>query len=216
VKPRYWVVLTLWVVLVLCFWLYVRSSQQNVTALLSGWLEALAQSPYRLILIFLIYLVRPVLLLPISILTVFIGFLYGPVWGTLYALLATFVSSSVAYILGRFFGGNSLLLQTSWINQLRQQSFETVLTSRLIFIPGDLVNYACGFLKISFGAFLLATALGGLPGLLVGVLAGASIEGQFNFSGIEINIWYVITSVLLLVVSLGISTYLRRKALFKT
>jgi uncharacterized membrane protein YdjX (TVP38/TMEM64 family) len=215
VKPRYWFVIVLWIALLLSFWFYVRPSQQSVTQVLALWLESLSKNPYSVALLFLTYLLRPLFLLPITVLTVFTGFLYGPVWGMLYSLLATLASSSVAYVLGRFFGGDTLPLQTSWMNQLRLRSFETVLTSRLIFVPGDAVNYACGFLKISFTAFLLATALGGLPGLLVGVLAGASIEGQFSFSGIKINIWYVITSLILLIISLGISKFLRSRSTLK-
>ena len=211
-KRRYWLVLILWLALLLGFWMYVRSSQQSVAEILSSWLEVLAHNPYSVALLFLGYLIRPILLLPITLLTVFTGFIYGPIWGALYSLVATLASSSVAYLLGRFFGGQNLALQNAWAKQLRERSFETVLTSRLIFLPGDLVNYACGFLNISFGAFLLATALGGLPGLLVGVLAGASIKGQFRFGGIKINIWYVVASLLLLVISLAMSNYLRRKS----
>jgi uncharacterized membrane protein YdjX (TVP38/TMEM64 family) len=210
VKRRYWLVLILWLALVLGLWVYLRSSQQSVPEVLTTWLEALTRNPYSIVLLFLGYLLRPILLLPITLLTVFTGFLYGPIWGTLYSMVAMLASSSVAYILGRFFGGESLILQNAWAKPLRERSFETVLTSRLIFLPGDLVNYACGFLNISFVAFLLATALGGLPGLLVGVLAGASIEGPFSFSGIKINFWYVVISFLLLIISLAMSNYLRK------
>ncbi len=192
------------------FWLYVRQSGQPVTRLLTGWLESLSTSPYSVLLLLAIYLVRPLLLLPITLLTVFAGFLYGAFWGTIYALVAMLASSSLAYLIGRFLSGDKIRLQTNWIQRLRERSFETVLTSRLIFLPGDLVNYACGFLKISFTSFLLATALGGLPGLLVGVLAGASLE-TFSATGFKLNPWYIVASLLLLALSLGVSRRLRRR-----
>jgi uncharacterized membrane protein YdjX (TVP38/TMEM64 family) len=210
VKLRHALVLGCWLIIFIAFWLYVRQSNQSVTAILTGWLESLSTNPYSFLLLLAIYIVRPVLLLPITLLTVFSGFLYGAVWGTAYALLATLLSSSLAYLIGRFLSGDKIRLQTQWMNRLRERSFETVLTSRLIFLPGDLVNYACGFLKISFTAFLLATALGGLPGLLVGVFAGASLE-TFSADGFKLNPWYIVVSLLLLVLSLGVSRLLRRK-----
>lgn len=126
-------------------------------------------------------------------------------------MIATLASSSLAYGIGRFFGYETTSSQSTWVKSLRERSFETVLTSRLIFLPGDLVNYTCGFLKISYLAFLFATALGGFPGLLVGILAGASIEGQFNFTGIKVNLGYIVVSLCLLIISLGLSSYLRKR-----
>jgi uncharacterized membrane protein YdjX (TVP38/TMEM64 family) len=210
VKVRHWLVLGLWIVLFVAFWVYVQRSDQSATEILTLWLESLSKSPSSFLLLLVIYLVRPILLLPITLLTVFAGFLYGALWGTFYALLASLLSSSLAYLIGRFLSGDKIRLQTQWMNKLRERSFETVLTSRLIFLPGDLVNYACGFLKISFSAFLLATALGGLPGLLVGVFAGASLE-TFSADGFKLNPWYIVVSLLLLVLSLGVSSLLRRK-----
>jgi uncharacterized membrane protein YdjX (TVP38/TMEM64 family) len=214
-KPRHWSVLALWLILLLTFWLYVRQSNQGVTVILSSWLESLAKSPYSVLLLLGIYLVRPLLLLPITLLTVFAGFLFGAFWGTVYATLAMLASSSVAYFFGRFLSGDNIRLQKSWMNKLRERSFETVLTSRLIFLPGDLVNYACGFLKISFTAFLLATALGGLPGLLVGVFAGASLE-TFSADGFKLEPWYIVVSLVLLIGSLGVSRLLRQRNNSKT
>jgi uncharacterized membrane protein YdjX (TVP38/TMEM64 family) len=209
-KWHSWLILGFWGLLLVAFWVYLSWSQQTPDQVLSLWLSSLAKHPYSAVFLFLVYLLRPLLLFPITILTVFAGFLYGPLLGTFYALLATLASSSLAYFMGRFFGRENKT-QSSWMTSLRERSFETVLTSRLLFLPGDIVNYTCGFLRISFVAFIVATALGGLPGLLVGTLAGASIEGQFDFRGIKVNPWYIGASVGLLAVSLLGSYVLRRK-----
>jgi uncharacterized membrane protein YdjX (TVP38/TMEM64 family) len=209
VKRRYWVVLGCWVVIITTFWLYIRQSNQSVTEILTGWLESLAKSPYSFFLLLAVYLIRPLLFLPITLLTVFAGFLYGAVWGTVYATLATLLSCAVAYVVGRFLGGDNVNLQRGWLERLRERSFETILISRLTFLPGDLVNYAAGFLKISFVSFLVATAIGGMPGLLVGVLAGASLE-TFNADGFRLNPWYIVASLVMLALSLLGSRLLRR------
>ena len=210
-KRKHWLVLTFWLALISGFYIYVYSSQSNINQLLSNWLQSLASHPYSGLLLLIIYLIRPLLLLPISILTVFSGFLYGTFLGGLYALLATLISSSLAYGIGRFFNEDIPDSQSPWVTALRKRSFETVLISRLTFLPGDLVNYTCGFLNISYIAFILATALGGFPGLLVGILAGASIQGQFNFQNLSIKPWYLLSSMGLLVMSLWLSRYIRSK-----
>jgi uncharacterized membrane protein YdjX (TVP38/TMEM64 family) len=209
VKVRHWSVLVLWLVLLVLFWVYVQQSGRPVTEILTGWLESLAKSPYSFFLLLAVYLIRPLLFLPITLLTVFAGFLYGAVWGTVYATLATLLSCAVAYVVGRFLGHEKVPLQRAWLERLRERSFETILISRLTFLPGDLVNYAAGFLKISFVSFLVATAIGGLPGLLVGVLAGASLE-TFSATGFRLNPWYIAASLVMLALSLLGSRFLRR------
>jgi uncharacterized membrane protein YdjX (TVP38/TMEM64 family) len=211
VKSRRWLIVALWVVLLVAFWWYVRSSGQRATEILSEWLESLSKSPYSFFLLLVVYIIRPLLFLPISLLTVFAGFLYGAFWGTLYTTLATLLSCAVAYAVGRFLRGDETRLHSGWLERLRERSFETVLVSRLTFLPGDVVNYAAGFLKISFLSFLIATAIGGLPGLLVGVLAGASLE-TFSASGIRLNPWYIVASLVMLLASVFLWWWLRKRA----
>jgi len=49
--------------------------------------------------------------------------------------------------------------------------FVSVLLTRLLFFPYDIVNYICGFLRIKYIPFTLATIFGILPGSTVFVLA---------------------------------------------
>jgi uncharacterized membrane protein YdjX (TVP38/TMEM64 family) len=210
VKSRRWLVFALWIVLLVAFWWYVRRSNQTVAEILSGWLRSLSTSPYSFLLLLAVYLIRPLLFLPITLLTVFSGFLYGAFWGTVYATLATLASCAVGYFVGRFLSSDKVQLQRAWIERLRERSFETILVSRLTFLPGDVVNYAAGFLKISFTAFLISTAIGGMPGLLVGVLAGASLE-TFSADGFRLNPWYIVASLVMLVASVVLWRWLRKR-----
>lgn len=206
-----WFVLALWLALIVAFWVYAQNSEEGVLSLIQSWLEAITENPWGPLVLLSIFMIRPLLLLPITILNAFSGFLFGPVAGLAYAVLATLLSSAIAYGVARFLRVEPNEGSSEYLERLRSRSFETVLTGRLLFLPGDLINYAAGFLKISFIAFMLATALGGLPGLMVSVLAGASIEGQFSFQGIRINAWYLLASAGLLVFSLGTSYLLRQR-----
>ncbi len=204
-----YMVLTLWLGLLLGAWFYVRDQGQTPTALLRAAIGSLREQPLAPLYLLGIYLLRPLFLLPISLLTVGLGVLYGPLLGFVYALFASLLSASVAYALGRWFGSDVPPgAQGGLLQRLEAYPFETVLLCRTLALPGDLVNYVSGFLKVSYWAFLLATAIGGLPGLLVGVLAGASLgttTARFTFD------WgYLLASATLFVVSLGVSWWLRR------
>ncbi len=133
-----------------------------------------------------VYLVRPIVLFPASLLTVVGGVLFGPVVGVVVVVVAANASAMIAYgvgrALGRAPGGTAapsdaeLNLAARWSRRMRDNSFETVLVMRLLFLPYDLVNYLSGVLRIRWIPFLTATALGSLPGTVSFVLLGASLE----------------------------------------
>lgn len=207
---RLWIGLPVWICALLVFWWYAQTREGGAVAWVEAWLAGLSGDPWALAGLFAAYLVRPLLLLPMTILTAFSGFLLGAWWGTLFSLVAVLASASIAYAVARFLGAGQEP-RGPWWRRLRDRSFETVITARLMMVPGDLVNYAAGALRISFASFASATAIGGLPGLLIGVFAGASLQGVFRFAGVQLNAGYLIASAILLVVSLGLSRWLRRR-----
>lgn len=205
-------VLLLWFFLLLALWLGAAQQGTSPVALLRASLAALQDDPLAPLLLLLIYLLRPLLLLPVTLLTVASGLFFGVVWGVIYAGVATLLSTTVAYLLGRMFARRAPGdVAPGLVGRLKRYPFETVLLSRFLFIPGDLINYAAGYLRVPLGAFVLATAIGGLPGLLIGVLAGASLGSGLQ-GRVQLNAGYLLASAVLLVVSLGGSWWLRRRA----
>lgn len=202
--------LPVWIACVVAFWLYAQAREGGAVALVEDVLAALAGNPWALAGLLGAYLIRPVLVLPMTVLTAFSGFLLGPVFGTAFGLVGVLASASIAYGLARFMGAGRVPAGRWW-RLLRDRSFEALVTARLMLVPGDAVNYAAGALRIPFRAFFLATAIGGMPGLLIGVLAGASVEGAFTFDGLRLNVGYLIASAVLLVASLSASRLLRRR-----
>ena len=209
-NPRLVLTIVVWIALVLAVYLYAQLSHQGITELMKNSLRAIAGNKFAALILIAIFMLRPLLLLPVSILSAFSGYLFGPILGLSYALIATSLSASIAYAIAFFFSRDSVK-QSKIIKNLKSKSFESVLISRLTFIPGDLVNYSAGYLKINYWQFLLATVLGGLPGLAMTVLAGAAIEGEFSFSGFKINTYYILASLLILASSLLLAHYLRRR-----
>ena len=93
---------------------------------------------------------------------------------------------------------------------MRDNSFETVLVMRFLFLPYDLVNYAAGALRIRYLPFITATAIGSLPGTISFVLLGASLERIDRGLG-GIDPIALIASVVIFVTSLVIARVLKRR-----
>ena len=165
----------------------------------------------------LVYTLRPLVLFSATILSLAGGYLFGPVLGVLFVVLGSNAGASLAYVIGRFFGGDDLLegegkgIIRRWLRPLQENSFETVLIMRFLFLPYDLVNYAAGLLKINYGAFLLATLLGSIPGTLAFTLAGASIEGDFTGGVPSLNPRVLIASGVIFIASLLFSRFLKTR-----
>ncbi len=171
----------------------------------------------------LIYALRPLTLFSSVLLTLAGGFLFGPVWGVVYTVIGANLSATVAFVIGRYFGRGVLDDDASdgWMQRyarrMRANSFVTVLVMRFIFLPYDLVNYLSGFLRIGYGAFLLATVIGSLPGTIAFVLLGSSlspaeITDMFLTGKLPTLEWrYLAVSAAMFVLSIALSRYLKRR-----
>lgn len=157
-----------------------------------------------------LYAIRPLILFPSSILTVAGGFVFGPVFGVLYTVIASNISATIAFYVGRFFGegllkddGSDNLIQR-YARRMRENSFETIMIMRFIFLPYDAVSYLAGFLRIHFWPFILATALGSIPGTIAFVGFGASIE-SFDSGLPELNPAILLGSAIIFIISIALS-----------
>jgi uncharacterized membrane protein YdjX (TVP38/TMEM64 family) len=208
----------------LCFWLALLGGYQwyawannlsplEVVQQVVGFMQG---SMYGPLIYLLIYAIRPLTLFSATLLTVAGGFVFGAFWGVVYTVVASNTSATIAYLVGRYFGQGLLQGDQSggvigrYTSRMRENSFETILIMRFIFLPYDLVNYLAGFLRIRWVPFILATALGSIPGTLAFVLFGASIE-RFDGGLPSLNPWVLLASVVIFIVSLVLSRLIKRK-----
>ena len=209
-----------WLLLIGSFVVYIFSLGLPLDEALQQTLRQLVEftrrSPFAPLVYIGIYTLRPVVLFPATLLTLAGGALFGAVWGILYTIIGANLGATLAYFIGYFFGQNALETEGEetgrlqrWTQRMRENSFETVLTMRFIFLPYDLVNYLAGFLRINYGAFIFATILGSLPGTLSFVLLGASTG--LNAEGGGFNPWVLVASVVIFVASLTLSRLLKRR-----
>ncbi|MEZ4606651.1 MAG: VTT domain-containing protein [Deinococcales bacterium] len=110
---------------------------------------------------------------------------YSNFRGSLAVIIGSNAGVSLAYLLGRYFGSDTLgaaLEGEGLISRYAKRSKSIAMpaspTMRFVFLPYDLVNYLAGIMKVSYGSFILATILGALPGTLA-CITGASIKGDF-------------------------------------
>ncbi len=187
----------------------------------------LLQTPYGPFLYILIYTLRPLIFFSTIILTVTAGAVFGAgsalnfALAVIYTVIGSNISAMLAYLIGRYFGqgllkedpGSSANLVQRYASRLRRNSFETVMIMRFIFLPYDLVNYLCGFLRINWRSFLLATALGSIPGTIAFIAFGASVDlSQLETQGLPPpNPWVLGLGVMIMAVSIAISRYLKQR-----
>lgn len=174
--------LAFWAALLIGYYWYAGANQLSPLEVVQRLLVFMQAGLWGPLVYVGLYTLRPLILFPSTLLTLAGGFVFGPVPGVLYTILASNLSSAVAYLVGRYFGqglfkedGSNSLIQR-YAARLRANSFETVLIMRFIFLPYDLVTYVAGFLRIRFLPFLLATALGSIPGTIAFVGFGAAVE----------------------------------------
>ncbi len=215
------VALAIWGGLLGLYLWYSISNNLGPIQVLLQLIDLMRNSVYGPLFYGLIYAIRPLTFFSAGLLTVAGGYLFGPIWGVVYTLFASNLSATVAYFIGRYFGGGLLDSQESggmiqrYAARLRQNSFETVLIMRLVLLPYDFVNYLCGFLRIRYQSYILASILGSFPGTVAFVLFGASVidieqlllEGKLP--GLDLRV--LAFSFIIFAVSIVLSRYFKRK-----
>jgi uncharacterized membrane protein YdjX (TVP38/TMEM64 family) len=214
------IVAGIWISAIAAWQIYQSSNGLSTTETAQRFIDTVGESWWGVFAYVLVYLARPIVLFPASILTIAGGILFGPVVGVLVVVVAANASAMIAYGVGRLLGrapgaddetsDDTMSFVRRWSIRMRDNTFETVLIMRLLFLPYDLVNYVSGILRLRWLPFLLATALGSLPGTVSFVLLGASIDRvDEGLGGIDPAI--LVVSVVIFVVSLVLARLLRRR-----
>lgn len=155
-----------------------------------------------------IYSLRSLVFFPASVLTIFAGLVFGPLWGFVYTVVGENISANVSYIVGRYFGAALLHKIASHGRilahikcELHRNGLIAVLTMRLMFLPFDLVGYSSGVCSIRQRDFVLGTLLGTLPGLATFILLGSAIN----------QIVYLYYALSIALAMLGVALLLKRR-----
>ncbi|MBN1665899.1 MAG: TVP38/TMEM64 family protein [Anaerolineales bacterium] len=210
------VALAFWVILIAAYQAYAQKNNLSSLEVVQLLLDFLSQGFWGPIVYVILYAIRPLILFPSTLLTLAGGFVFGPFLGVLFTIIASNFSSTIAFFVGRFFGDDLLKddgsegLVQRYARRMREDSFETVMVMRFIFLPYDAVSYLAGFLRIQYWPFILATALGSIPGTVAFVGFGASIE---SFDGIvpQLNPATLGFSILIFIVSIALARIFKKQ-----
>lgn len=133
-------------------------------------------------LFILVYIVQTAFSLPgATIMTLTGGFLFGSVWAALYVNLGATTGATLAFLSARYlfrdwverkFGHRLAALQEGFA----KNGFHYLLTLRLIpLFPFFLVNLLSGLTRVKASTYVVATALGIIPGSLAYTFAGRQL-----------------------------------------
>ena len=212
------VALIFWLGLIGSYWAYTRANNLTAADSIRQVANLLTSTAWGPLIYIALYILRPLIFFPATLVTLLSGFLFGPI-GILYTIIGSNSSALLAFFVGQYFGKGLLDSEESaglvqrYAQRMRDNSFETVLLMRLLFLPYDLVHYVAGFLRIDWKAFLLATIIGSIPGTISFVLLGGSfgtldalLQGE-----ISVNPWALGLSIGLIVISIALSRFLKRR-----
>lgn len=138
------------------------------------------------VLFILVYILQTSFSLPgATIMTLAGGFLFGSLWGPLYVNIGATTGATLAFLAARYlfhqwverkFGDRLGPIQDGFA----KNAFSYLLTLRLIpFFPFFLVNLLSGLTRVKVSTYVVATAVGIIPGSVVYTFAGRQL-GTIN------------------------------------
>ena len=159
-----------------------------------------------------LYAIATLLILPSTPLNISGGVLFGLGWGTLWTSIAAIVAAIVAFwftrTLGRQWVQHHLSNRWQAIDaEISQGGLFYLCAIRLLpIIPYGLVNFAAGLTAISPKDYLLATAIGTVPGIFPFVMMGAGLTAMTQG-----ELWPLMLAFTLIGLLIGVATWYRRQ-----
>ena len=135
------IALFFWVGLIIAYQWYANANHLSPLQVVQHLLDFLMNGYWGPIVYIVLYAIRLLILFPSTILTLAGGFVFGPIFGVAYTIIASNISSTIAFFVGHYFGegllkddGSDGLIQR-YARRMRENSFETVMIMRFIFLP---------------------------------------------------------------------------------
>ena len=122
-----------------------------------------------------LFILLPTFFFPVAVLALAGGLLFGLWWGSVYTFIGAVVNCAMMFLLARYVGRSQVQrlveqkLSPQWQRRLQmadgKEGFLLLIILRLIpAVPYNLINYTFGLTGISFSSYLLASAIGIIPG----------------------------------------------------
>ena len=133
-----------------------------------------------------LWVVLPVFFFPVAVLALAGGLLFGLWLGAVYTFLGAVLNCSLMFWVARHMGQQHVRgliqrrLAATWRTRLQRlegkEGFLLLVLLRLIpAVPYNLINYAFGLTEMPYGTYLLASALGIIPGTFAFINIGDNL-----------------------------------------
>ena len=122
-----------------------------------------------------LFILLPTFFFPVAVLALAGGLLFGLWWVSVYTFIGAVLNCALMFLLARYVGRSQVQrlveqkLSPQWQRRLQiadgKEGFLLLIILRLIpAVPYNLINYTFGLTGISFSSYLLASAIGIIPG----------------------------------------------------
>lgn len=202
------------------FWRYlVDSGYLNQAALLqhTAYIRQFEHSLWSLLGISLLYVVLLAVMFPLTILVVTTGLLFSTEWALLCATLGTLSSSAAGYVVGHWLGRETIEKHGGTTVRRAEQyiqnnSFNSmVLINLLPVAPFTMTNMLAGAFRLDFTRYMLGSAVGIIPGLLIVIAFGGQL-GKLMVAGENGLPWSaILIAISLIILLVGLLVYLHKR-----
>ncbi|MFS1703228.1 VTT domain-containing protein [Alteromonas sp. AMM-1] len=165
---------------------------------IGAFLEQSRGTYFALPTVLLVYLVGGLLFFPVTVLSLAVAAIFGPVWGPIYGIIGALLSAGTTFLLGKGLGNAGLRKlggpKVEAVDEkLANSGIVGVASVRMLPIaPFSLVNLVAGISSIGFVQFLIGTFLGMFPQMIAKGLVGDSIMQIFKQPSVETIAYLVI------------------------
>ena len=176
---------------------------------ISAFLEESRGTYFALPTVLLVYLIGGLLFFPVTVLSLAVAAIFGPIWGPIYGIFGALLSAGTTFLIGKGLGNAGLRkLAGPKVEAVDKKLANTgivgVATIRMLPIaPFSLVNLVAGISSISLMQFLMGTFLGMFPQMIAKGLVGDSIMQIFKQPSAETVTYLVIGLVVWIAMIVG-------------
>ena len=202
------------------FWRYlVDAGYLNEAALLQHtvYIRQFEYSLWSLLGISLLYVVLLAVMFPLTILVVTTGMLFSMEWAMLCATLGALSSSAAGYVVGHWLGRETIekhggITVRRAEQYIQNNSFNSmVLINLLPVAPFTMTNMLAGAFRLDFPRYMLGSAVGIIPGLLIVIAFGGQL-GKLMVAGENgLPLSAIVIAISLILLLVGLLVYLHKR-----
>jgi phosphatidylserine/phosphatidylglycerophosphate/cardiolipin synthase-like enzyme/uncharacterized membrane protein YdjX (TVP38/TMEM64 family) len=158
---------------------------------INAFLEKSRGTYFALPTVLLVYVIGGILFFPVTVLSLAVAAIFGPIWGPIYGIMGALLSSAILFGIGKVSGNAGLRKiggpKVAAVDEkLKRSGIVGVAAIRMLPVaPFSLVNLVAGISSIGIIQFLIGTFLGMFPPMIAKGLVGDSIAQIWQNPSVE-------------------------------